>query len=169
MLDLFLKTKIYKINETFDTSHLMAGIIYDTDGFIVDKIMFIKNGDVGIDVFDDQIYSFDKNDYFYIDNVLPLSTLIWDFLKKAQLNLGEIFIVFKRFVNDDKFLLQNLDYFGLIEVEVGYKGKTEIMSKTLKYAWFNDDPKVEIYYDLIKIINCKKINKRYCYENVKRK
>lgn len=169
MFNVLLKTKIYKINEIFDATNLMAGIIYDNNGVIVDKIMFIKKGDIGIDVFDDQMYSFDRNDCFYIDDYLPLSKLIWDFMKKVELNFGEMIVVFKRFLNDDKFLCQNLDYFGLIEVEVGYKGKTEIMSKTLKYTWLKDDPKIEIYCNLLKIINCKDLNERYCYENIKRK
>jgi len=169
MLNLFFKTKMYKINETFDTNNLMAGILYDNEGFIVDKIMFFQCGAVGIDAFDEKIYSFNKEDDFYIGDVVPLSNLIWDFMKKVQLNLAEMFIVFKRFLNDDKFLTQNLDYFGLREVEVGYKGKTEIMSKTLKHTWLKDDPKVEIYCNLLKIINCKNISKREYYEKIKRK
>lgn len=150
MLDVLFKTKLSKVNTNFNANEIMAGIVYDKSGERFDKILFTISNDCAKDVFNDSIYSLnDKNGDFYVSDVVSLAEPIKYFFNKFSLNLAEMYLVYKRFINNDRFIKANLSYFDMIEVEVGYDDKMSIIEN----PWFSNSEKQKLYYSLMNIIN----------------
>lgn len=151
MLKIIAKTKLSKIDESFNIHELMAGIIYDKLGNPVDRIMFTIKGDSAIDVFNDKVYSFDVVNNFYVDNVVSLTEILQFIFKKDTLNLAEVYLAYKKLLKSPSFINDNLDFFDMYEREVGYKFKLEVAPKLgIK------SERQDLYYLLMNIINYKK-------------
>lgn len=154
MIRVITKTKLSKIDDSFNTHELMAGIIYDKLGNPIDRIMFTIKDDLAIDIFNDTAYSFDIIDNFYVDNVVSLTEIVQSIFKKYSLNLAEVYLAYKKLLKSASFINQNLDFFDMYEREVGYKFKTEIVPK----LGIKTD-RQDLYYGLLNIINYKNMNK----------
>lgn len=157
------KTKLKKIDETFRAIDIKAGVLFNKSGEPCRKIMFIMNNGFAQDVFSDKIYSINDNESynFFVNDIVSLGEPIMYFFQKVNLNLAEMYLVYKRFLSDNHFINRNLDYFDMCEREIGYKGKVEIVEKAL----LQSSKKQELYYKLLKIINYNIPDKKLEIEN----
>lgn len=163
MIKVLINTKLNKINETVEVDDIKAGILFDEDGNAVDKIMFQEIDGVAKNLFDDECYMLENMDTYYVDNVVSLEGPLKSFFRSSALNLAQLFIAYKMFLNDSAFINRHLDYFGMYTRPVGYKGKLEIAKDP---SSFNTDGQ-ELYYSLMNIINYKNINKERLNESIK--
>lgn len=163
MLNILFKTKISKINETFEVDEIKAGILFDEDGNAIDKIMFQEVDGVAKKLFNDECYLLESLDTYYVDNVVSLANPLKNFFRSSNLNLAQLFMAYKMFLNDSAFINRHLDYFGMFIRPVGYKEKWESAKDP---SSFNTDGQ-ELYYSLMNIINYKNINKERLNESIK--
>lgn len=149
MLEAIINTELKKINTVVDVDGLCGGIVYDGNGTPKGKILFKKDGDLAWDVFNSDVYLIDQESEEYVGSVVSLAEPIKHFLKKEELNLAQLYLVYKMFLDNDKFIKRQLPYFQMREISVGYKGKSDI--RPIKPL--DDEDKVQSYYGLLKIIN----------------
>ena len=164
MLEVFLKTNFDKINTKVNVKNLMAGIIYDKNDKPIGKMLFIKNDHIAANVFNDEQFSLIKENESYVGDTVSLAKITKDFLQKSELNLVELYMVYKMFLNDESFLMNHLEYFGLTKMEVGYKckeiakpmyiisdpKKIELFNKLVRIIYFRSTPYLEIIDDSVK-------------------
>ncbi len=159
MLELINEIDIKNLNKKHYILNLYAGLLCDKSGNPIKKILYTKNPEGCINVFNDQVINLDEYSIMYetlIDDV------VYHFFYKDILGLHELLLVYKMFLNDDHFLRRHLDYFDMMEIEIGYKGKKEIIPKMSGYF-----PNSKIYEKLINIINFNRLVKDDIFEKNK--
>lgn len=154
MLEVLLETDFNKLKTKTFINNIYAGIVYDKEGNPQKKILFEMKENKGFNVFNSENYPINKGEY-YISEIVSLEEVIYDFFHSNTLNFYQLYMVYKMFLNDTKFINKNLRYFGMEEVPVGYDGKTKIMKSFSGYL----EDKVDLYYGLRKIQNYKNIHK----------
>ena len=165
MIDVLLKTKLYKYQENFSVNNLYAGIIFDELGNSVDKIVFEIIDDNAKDVFDDKVYSLNEEDDIFVGYVLSLEKLFKNHFRKNDINLWQLYLGYKMFINDDSYINRHLNYFGMMKRDVGYKGKKEIVRDSGSFNTSGQD----LYYNLLHIINYKNVKYERNIENGKKR
>ena len=159
MVDAILSTNLDIAKRLVDSANIYAGIIYDKDGNVVDKILFERNYNVGRNVFNtDEHVLFNPSEVCedYVSDIVPLDTLIRDSLGRDKLNLIDLYRVYRMFLDNPNFINRHLVYFDMEEVEVGYKCKTEIRPINCRFETSGE----KLYNSLMKVINCKELQQK---------
>jgi len=165
MLRLLLNLKMDKIKRCYNAHSIKAGIVFNNKGLAVDKIMFEVIDGSSVEIFSDVNFSLDMSDEFYIGNVISLEYLLKNFFNKSNFSFVELLFAYKMFLNDDSFINNHLDYFGMFVRPVGYKGKYEIAKDPCSYNLDGQN----LYYDLMNIIFYESLNEEKENEFVKAK
>jgi len=154
VLDVLFKINFNKINEVFNPEELKAGILYNSEGFAVDKILFYEKNGIAKEVWNDMYYSLNKDADYYIDDIVYLDDLYTDFFGYGQISFAQLLMGYKMFLNDSNYLYRHYEEFGMFKREVGYKGKEEIVPD----PYCRVESRQNLFNNLLKIINYRDIN-----------
>ena len=161
MLEVIFDTSIANASKIVNSANVCAGIVYDKQGNAIDKILFEKISyldyySYGKNVFSGKYYYLngpDEHSEYYISDIVSLENPIKSFLGKDELNLMDLYKVYRMFVDSPSFINRHLDYFDMQEVEVGYKCKTEIRPINRNFETDGE----HLYNALMNIINYRQL------------